>query len=452
MPTTRTPWTIRTPTLIRIRTPISTTPASTRAPGGTRAEVTPAAALTRSLEPVSSSRFLADYWERRPLVVGRDEPGRFDDLLSASDVEHLVSSAGLRYPAFRLVKEGERFSAGDYTTDVPWRPVPFSGTADVERVAAEWANGATIVLQGLHLHWPPLAAFCRALELELAHPVQANAYYTPKASQGLAVHHDTHDVLVLQVSGEKRWLVYEPVLELPLRDQRYSRELGEPGAVVEDVVLRAGDTLYLPRGWMHEAVTSATDSLHLTIGINVYTWLDAVRAALEECADEVEYRHSVSDDGVPPEGLLDAIAERLSPEAVLRRRRERFVQTRRPILHGQLTQLRLLESLTPQTAVERRPTVVAELTTDDSAVTLSFAGKRIRLPAHANAPLAFAAETPGAFTPEELPGDLDTEGRLVLVRRLVREGFLRISEPQQTSVGGSSPQSDGLSGAHATYR
>ena len=36
------------------------------------------------------------------------------------------------------------------------------------------------------------------------------------------MHHDTHDVLCLQVEGEKRWLVYAPVLELPLKHQKYT--------------------------------------------------------------------------------------------------------------------------------------------------------------------------------------------------------------------------------------
>jgi ribosomal protein L16 Arg81 hydroxylase len=60
--------------------------------------------------------------------------------------------------------------------------------------------------------------------------------------------------------------------------------MGEPGEPVLDVTLQAGDTLYLPRGWLHEAKTSETDSLHLTMGVNVYTWMDAFRAALDSCA------------------------------------------------------------------------------------------------------------------------------------------------------------------------
>ena len=164
------------------------------------------AALARCLDPVDAEAFLAEHWEQRPLVVPRDEPGRFDDLLSEADVERLVCSTAIRYPGFRLVREGSQIPVGAYTSEVSWRP-PFTGTADVPRVVAEWEAGATIVLQALHVNWHPLAVFCRLLEDALGRGVQANSYSTPSGSQGFDVHHDTHDVLVLQVAGEKRWKI-----------------------------------------------------------------------------------------------------------------------------------------------------------------------------------------------------------------------------------------------------
>ena len=251
------------------------------------------AALARCLDPVDAEAFLAEHWEQRPLVVPRDEPGRFDDLLSEADVERLVCSTAIRYPGFRLVREGSQIPVGAYTSEVSWRP-PFTGTADVPRVVAEWEAGATIVLQALHVNWHPLAVFCRLLEDALGRGVQANSYSTPSGSQGFDVHHDTHDVLVLQVAGEKRWKLYDPLLELPLKHQRYSSSLGDSGAPTDDFVLRAGDTLYLPRGWLHEAETSATDSLHLTIGIAAHTWLDAARGALAALEDEPGFRPDVA--------------------------------------------------------------------------------------------------------------------------------------------------------------
>jgi lysine-specific demethylase/histidyl-hydroxylase NO66 len=362
-------------------------------------------------------------------LVQRGQAGRYDDLLSEREVERLVCETGLRFPGFRLVKEGTKLDLGDYTVDLPWRPVPFSRSADVERVLAEFEAGATIVIQGLHLNRAETAAFCRALEGAVDHPVQANAYYTPRGSQGLAVHHDTHDVFVLQIAGEKRWLVYDPVLELPLKEQRYRPELGPPGDPVIDSVLGPGDTLYLPRGWLHEARTSDVDSLHLTVGINVYTWLDAFQDALGDVEDELAFRRSVNGDDSTPEELLELLGDRLSGDDVRRRKAGRLERRRRPVLDGQLSQLRGLERLTGSSELERRPTALAAVERDGDDLALVFHGKRVLLPARLREEAAFLSEVDGPFCAADLPGTLDDAGRLVLIRRLVREGFLRLRDP-----------------------
>jgi lysine-specific demethylase/histidyl-hydroxylase NO66 len=377
-------------------------------------------ALERSIDPVSAEEFLAEHWERKPLVVAREEDGRFDDLLSIADVERLLCSGGLRYPGFRLVKAGAKLDVSSYTTNVPWRPAPFSGTAEIGRVISDWEAGATLVLQGLHLTWPPLAEFCRALEAELDHPAQANAYFTPRDAQGLPVHHDTHDVFSLQVAGEKRWFVYEPALELPLKDHKNGPEHGEPVDPVLDVTLRPGDTLYLPRGWLHQAATSSTDSLHITVGVNVYTWLDAFKAALADCEEDLAFRRSPEGDA---DELLELLRARLGTDDVTERRRRRLVSTRRPVLPDQLTQIRALDSLTLDTPLERRSTVLFDL----DGTTLRFEGKTVTFPADVQDEIEFVAQADDAFTPAGIPGDLDDESRLVLVRRLVREGFLRLT-------------------------
>jgi hypothetical protein len=197
--------------------------------------------------------------------------------------------------------------------------------------------------------------------------------------------------------------------------------MGEPGAPVLDVTLRAGDTLYLPRGWLHEAKTSETDSLHVTVGVNVYTWLDAFRAAVESCSNDVRFRRSPDGEGAGE--LLERLAGELRPDRVERRRRRKLVRSRRPILVGQLSQLRALDGLDLDTVVERRPTVIFDL----AGTKLSYEGKDLEFPETAAEDLAFAAESTEPFTPADLPGDLDDESRLVLVARLVREGFLLIS-------------------------
>jgi bifunctional lysine-specific demethylase and histidyl-hydroxylase NO66 len=389
---------------------------------------TASGALTRCVGPVEAERFFDEYWEQKPLLVPRDEEGRFDDLLSVEVVEQRVTGGGLRFPGFRIVKEGEKYDIGDYAEDVSWSPKPFSGTAKTERIAAEFERGATIVLQALHLDHPPLARFCRDLERELGHPAQTNAYYTPPSAQGFKVHHDTHDVFCLQVEGEKRWLVYPPVLELPLKSQKYTPELGDPGEPVLDVTMRAGDSLYLPRGWLHQAMTSDTASLHMTVGVSVSTWLDALQSALKETAEgEVDLRRGISADGEAPDGLLELLASRLAPTSVSSRMRRSFVRSRRPVREDAFDQVRALEELDVETPLERRETVIFDLAFDEQEATLSFEGRDLRFPARVAAELEFVAAAEEPFLLADLPGRLDEAGRLVLGRRLVREGFLRIS-------------------------
>jgi ribosomal protein L16 Arg81 hydroxylase len=383
-------------------------------------------ALRLTLDPVGQEEFLDTYCDRRPLVVERGEPGRFDGVLSDADVERLVCETAIRSPAFRLVRDGAQLALSGYTKDIPWRPGSFTGTALVDRVAAEHAAGATLVVQALHLHHHPAALYCRGLEIALGWPVQANAYCTPAGSQGFAVHHDTHDVFVLQVSGHKHWRIYAPVVELPGKDQRWSADRAdEVGPPVHDIVLRAGDTLYIPRGWPHEAEAADDASLHITVGLHPPTRLDAMRAALAGCADDVEFRRALDPGGQLPPSLVERLAAQLDPADVARRARRHFVDTRRPILDGQLTQMRALDTLTTDSLLERRATVIADLEPRESGgLALRFEGKEVRFPPQAAVAVEAIFGSQGTFTPAELPGRLDAAGRLVLVRRLVREGFL----------------------------
>ena len=74
-----------------------------------------------------------------------------------------------------------------------------------------------------------------------------------------------------------------------------------------------------------------------------------------------------------------------------------------------------------ESELERRETVLADLHGSE----LAFEGRTLTFPAHVAADLEFVLAAEGPFRAADLPGPLDDEGRLVLVRRLVREGLLR---------------------------
>jgi hypothetical protein len=58
---------------------------------------------------------------------------------------------------------------------------------------------------------------------------------------------------------------------------------------------------------------------------------------------------------------------------------------------------------------------------------LYFHGKIVQTPSYTERDLRFMAAA-NEFTPADLPGELDDEGKLLLVKQLVREGFLTISD------------------------
>jgi hypothetical protein len=92
-----------------------------------------------------------------------------------------------------------------------------------------------------------------------------------------------------------------------------------------------------------------------------------------------------------------------------------------------MAQLRALDSLDGETQLVRRPTVLAELVQENDDVSLVFEGRELTFPDHAAEELQAIFESDEPFTAADLPGSLDEAGRLVLVRRLVREGFLELS-------------------------
>ena len=343
-------------------------------------------------------------------------------------MDHIVSSTALRIPAFRLVKGGKALPVSSYTRSARTGSQRIAGLADPAAVYREFEAGATIVLQGLHRYWLPLARFCRDLEIALGHPTQVNAYITPPGSQGLAVHSDEHDVFVLQVHGSKRWQVYRPVPALPPDD--------DP---VIEAELHRGDSLYIPRGFPHAASTQERASAHVTVGILSYRWADLIREVVRQAQQEAEFAGSLpirfADD---PDSLGSLAAERLrgfqlwldkqEPREAAERLARLFLTGRRPILAGQLQQFELIDSLDDSTLVRRRPGAMCMIRGEGGEEIAVFLGDReLRMPAWVRPAVERVSEGPPVRVGDLAP-HLDGEGRVVLVRRLVREGLLEVIE------------------------
>jgi mannose-6-phosphate isomerase-like protein (cupin superfamily) len=307
-----------------------------------------------------------------------------------------------------------------YTRSATLAGRSLTGLIDARRVLDLFAGGATVVLQGLHRYHRPLTDLLARLELELGHPCQANAYLTPPGSQGFAVHSDSHDVFVVQTAGTKQWEVH-----------------GEDGP--EEVTLEPGLSMYLPTGTPHAARAQDTVSLHVTIGVNQLTWRGLLERAVRPLVAEVPDEHLPAGWLDEPGGLaaglverLDALAARLrevDPQACAAREARRFCSTRPPRLAGALNDVLALDRIEDGTRLRRRPghpcVLVSRPEGREDRMEVLLGDRVLDVPARL-APALEELRSCGELRPADLAEHLDAQSRLVLCRRLVREGLLEV--------------------------
>lgn len=406
------------------------------------------------IAPHKPADFFAQYWEQRSLLVQRGEPQRFHDLLGASDIEGVLAMADqLPTEAVELIGK---------TDAIEHRP-PESSPA----LAGFFMSGSTIRVKRFERYSGPLAKLCRSIEEELGFPTRANLYCTPAHSRGFDLHFDSHEVLVLQLLGKKQWQAYESTTKLPLanvprlpfEDERAAlkRSRGgtasqdeisaaELGALAVEASLEAGDSLYLPRGFVHQAESLDQPSVHLTIGIHVLTWLDLLSVALDQSARRHEgFRQALpvgwlnnnqsnhqSDHQSNHKNreifaaefarLLELFGQDADCESAFKEIGESMIRTRqvRPTRSD-------LEGLDHKTKVERAGGLEVYLSDDGSMAGLALGQKVFWMPVCFAPALRFVAER-RSFCPSELPGQITNHGKLGFVGRLVEDGFLRIAD------------------------
>jgi bifunctional lysine-specific demethylase and histidyl-hydroxylase NO66 len=204
-----------------------------------------------------------------------------------------------------------------------------------------------------------------------------------------------------------------------------------------DVELTPGDALYVPKGTPHAARTVEEASIHLTIGVRATVWRDLARRALDQALEAAGL-----DEPLPvgfahdPAGLAGQLAERLpdlaravtraDPAAAAGAQTRRFWSGRAPLLTGQLRALLELDRIDDGARLARRAGSVCELVAGDGRLTALLGDRELRMPA-ALEPAMRVVASRDSFVLGELAPWLDQEGRLVLARRLVREGLLTVA-------------------------
>ena len=350
------------------------------------------------------------------------DPVRHAGLLGIADIDAFLATDAARAPRLSMALGTREGSAAvpqdDYLHE--------DDRADLPRLFAAFDAGATLILSQFHEVHPALARFCRGLEQVFLHPVQANIYLTPPGAQGFRMHYDTHDVLVLQVMGEKHWRIW-PGQPVPQPTRRTPWKNGiEPLAEAQSLTLRPGDTLYVPRGVLHDAQAHEGNepSLHITIGLMEPSFAAVLRLALDllESEDPALRRAFPTWRLAEGPGALAALAQplaaRLAEPAALERTALAWLDRlamERPALLGRGL---FVANPTEDTRLRLTPAVLHALVPEPSGgATLRWAGAPIALSDSETAWVEALAE---GTTPAALGG-----GALAFCTRLLRLGLVQ---------------------------
>lgn len=387
--------------------------------------------MVHLIDPIDLAGFINLHFEKKPLLIHRDDPGYYASLLSIDGVDQFLTSvSGLRSDDVQLVDASREIGPTDYLCE--------DGSIDCLRLLTLFSQGATISFRQMHRWLPELAALCRNAEQIFSCPFQTNIYFTPANAQGFKTHHDTHDTFILQISGSKTWRIYAPVIQLPLPGQGYYWEEALPGHPIDEFTLHAGDLYYCPRGTPHDARSTDEVSLHITLGALVRTWAEFIIEVVADIALR-DYRlraglpPGYAVNGMPPlalakmfDELLNIIRQQARPLQMLDKFADNFITGCRHMLPQQRIDLASAADVTLDTRVGARSGLIFRIIKYGSDVKLICHNTELILPEYLYPTLQFAINT-DRYAVRELPGRITDQSKLVFIRRMIAEGLVHIN-------------------------
>ena len=206
--------------------------------------------LLNNLSPV---QFLAEYWQKKPLLVKNAIPN-FTGLLSPNDLAGLACEDDVQA---RIIQQQK-----DQKNKDKWsvKSSPFDEAVFAKLPAKNW----TLLVQSVN-HYLPEASDLLAQFNFIPHARLDDLMvsYAP-AGGGVGAHVDSYDVFLLQGTGKRRWKISAQA-NLSLIE-------GAPLKILKNFVseqewlLEAGDMLYLPPQIAHWGISESDDCMTYSIG------------------------------------------------------------------------------------------------------------------------------------------------------------------------------------------
>ena len=204
----------------------------------------------------------------------------FENIMSLDILDEILSKTNIwNNHNFIMMLDQKKINFSDFSSpslDINgqnYRP-------DVNKVQNLVSRGASIILNDIQKHNLNLLKFVDDLQKLTNGRCQGNLYFSMASHQAFGPHFDLHDVFAIHFEGEKVWNIYENIEKNPINhpffklsgDERRKRA----GKIIEQVTLRPGDLLYIPRGQYHDALASQNGAIHIAFGLTYFKSIDAL--------------------------------------------------------------------------------------------------------------------------------------------------------------------------------
>jgi hypothetical protein len=197
---------------------------------------------------------------------------------------------------------------------------------------------------------------------------------------------------------------------------------------------------------VHDATATDEMSLHITTGLLTPRWIDLlVEALVQQALVEPALRAALppghANAGFDSSAmaaqfhrLMAQAAEQIDPVSTFESFAAEFRQRRLPLVPGQFLQRVSVDGTGPDSMVALRPDLIWRMVArpateeegDEGEIVLSVYDVDLAFPAYVEEVLRDALSRP-QFRVDDLAGDLDSAGKVVLVKRLIREGVLSLT-------------------------
>jgi Cupin superfamily protein len=235
--------------------------------------------LDELLSPISGKEFLQQNWGCQFLHVAGPKD-KFKALFSWNLLNSALEQNRFEPQRLRLYRGGNEIPSERYLEFPPIQGRNVGRRIKMRGLMDELRRGSTLILNYADEISPTLRDLAISLERIFRRYIIANLYIAVGSDNGFALHWDDHDTLIVQVSGRKRWLIYEAKSTDPIYAQAPPRP-DSNDIPVWDGLLEEGSLFHIPRGWWHVAYPVNDPSLHLTITVKSHTGHDMLRWVME---------------------------------------------------------------------------------------------------------------------------------------------------------------------------